>query len=114
MRHVWRIRPRHSHILTPAPDPRAIGAAVTNQPFGHAGVRAHLAVSARLKKYKLHRLSVSSASLSPSLFLSQPKLDLNFNVVAGELVSQAIVGGAALDFDKSCTVCDILKVKFAG
>lgn len=31
-------------------------------------------------------------------------MDLNFNVVAGELTSQAIVGGAALDFDKSSTV----------
>lgn len=51
---------------------------------------------------------------SLSLSLSELKLDLNFNVVAGELTSQAIVGGAALDLDKSSTVCDILTVKVCG
>lgn len=64
-----------------------------------------------LKKYQTNTLLL--LFLLP-LSLSELKLDLNFNVVAGELTSQGIVGGAALDFDKSSTVCVVLTVKFAG
>lgn len=84
---------------------------VTNQPFGHANLCANLPLSTPSRRQKSTSTGILSVS---SLSLSELKLDLNFNVVAGELTSQAIVGGAALDLDKSATVCDILTVKFAG